>query len=179
MKKLSIILLVLTVTFLSSCKKDPIIPNEEELITTLVYTLTPTSGGAAVEFRFQDLDGDGGAAAILTEGVLQANTSYNAVIQVLNETVSPSDNITAEVLAEGEDHQFFFQMANSLMTVTYADTDASGNPIGIATTVNTLSAGTETLTITLKHEPTKPNNGTISDAGGESDIQVEFNVEIQ
>ena len=44
---------------LSSCEKDPQIPNEEELITTVTYTLTPVSGGDPVIFSFRDLDGDG------------------------------------------------------------------------------------------------------------------------
>lgn len=40
------IAMVLTaIFFLTACEKDdPVIPNEEELITTLTYTLTPSGG---------------------------------------------------------------------------------------------------------------------------------------
>ncbi len=45
-------------------------------------------------------------------------------------------------------------------------------------TLTTGVAGTGTLTFTLRHEPTKPNTG-LSDAGGETDITVTFDVTIQ
>jgi hypothetical protein len=35
-----------------------------------------------------------------------------------------------------------------------------------------------TLTVTLRHEPTKPNTG-LGDAGGETDIAATFNVTVQ
>ena len=69
----------LFLSVLSSCDKDPEVPNEEELITTLIYTLTPHVGGAPVVFSFQDLDGDGGQAPVIIEGDLMANTIYNGV----------------------------------------------------------------------------------------------------
>ena len=36
--------------------KDPVIPNEEELITTLTYRLIPTEGGETVVLTYKDLD---------------------------------------------------------------------------------------------------------------------------
>ena len=39
--------------------------------------------------------------------------------------------------------------------------------------------GSDTLTITLKHEPTKPNDGTLASAGGETDIEVSFPINVQ
>lgn len=180
MKKITFALLLFVALSLSSCKKDPAIPNEEELITTLIYTLTPSTGGAPVVFKFEDLDGDGGAAPVISQGVLQANTTYNAAIQLLNETVTPSDNIGAEVLAEGTDHQFIYAIDNSaLLNINATDADANGNPIGIETTVNTLAVGTAALTISLKHKPKKPNDNTTADAGGETDIEVQFDVDVQ
>ena len=64
MKKFNKIVIsgLVILSVLASCKKeknDPIIPNEEEVITTLNYTLTPTGGGTAIVLSFQDLDGDG------------------------------------------------------------------------------------------------------------------------
>lgn len=51
-------LLVIVLAFVA-CEKDrPVIPNENELITTLNYTLTPTNGGTAVVLTFKDLDGE-------------------------------------------------------------------------------------------------------------------------
>ena len=72
---------------LSSCEKDPQIPNEEELITTVTYTLTPVSGGDPVIFSFRDLDGDGGQSPVVVLGRPKANTVYNAVVGLYNESV--------------------------------------------------------------------------------------------
>ena len=53
-----------------------------------------------------------------------------------------------------------------------------GNPLG---TELMLSAGERklsgTLTLTLRHEPNKPNSG-LADAGGETDIEVTFDVAV-
>ena len=50
--------LAMATALLSSCKKDDlIIPNEEELITTLNYTLVSQSTSDTVLLSFVDLDG--------------------------------------------------------------------------------------------------------------------------
>ena len=61
--------------------------------------------------------------------------------------------------------------------------DADGNPIGLATTVTTGAASTGEFTVILRHEPMKDaqgvKDGDITNAGGETDIEVNFPVEIQ
>ncbi len=182
------VMILLTAIFFASCSDDddsnPVIPNEEELITTLTYTLTPVGGGTVVELSFQDLDGDGGNNPVITGGTLTANTTYNASIVLLNETENPAENITEEVRREDEEHQFFFAVSDGLnLTVDYSDADENGNPLGLATTITTGDASTGNLTVTLRHEPDKSangvSNGDITNAGGETDIEVQFNVTIQ
>ncbi len=176
-----------SILFFTSCEKeDPFVPNEEELITTLIYTLTPVGGGTAVEFRFQDLDGEGGNAPIVTNGILAANTNYTGVLTLLNEAVSPAENISDEVAAEAEEHQFFFSVTNFTIvdgTITYADVDANGYPIGLLTTFSTGTEPNMVLTIVLRHEPDKAglgvSDGGINNAGGETDIEVTFDVVVQ
>ncbi len=175
---------LIAVVSLTSCEKDdPDIPNEEELITTLIYTLTPDGGGTAIEFRFTDLDGDGGDAPIISNGTLAANTTYSGAVTLLNEAETPAENITEEVEEEDEEHQLFFTIISANATVAYADADADGNPVGLATTVTTTGASTGTLTITLRHEPNKDganvSSGDITNAGGETDIEVTFDVTVQ
>ena len=178
-----IALLFLAVLGFSSCEKeDPIIPNEEELITTMTYTLTPVGGGDVVTFYFQDLDGDGGNDPIITNGVLKANSNYIGALQLLNETETPAGDISAEVEEEGESHQFFFIVDGNAISntkISYTDEDANGNPIGLETTFSTTNASIGTLSIVLKHLPLKPNDGSLADAGGETDIQITFDVVIQ
>jgi len=185
MKNLAYFLAFLFITIGSiSCSddEDPMPPNPEEVITTLNVALTPVGGGTTVNFNFQDLDGDGGNAPTITVGDLVASTTYNAVITALNESVTPTDNITVEILAEDEDHQFFFQVAGANLGVAYTDQDADGNPVGLSSTFTTGAASTGTIIITLRHEPNKSatgvSSGDITNAGGETDIEVTFDVNI-
>ena len=186
MKKLNpmMAILFIAVLVLSSCKKeDPEIPNEEEVITTLTYTLTPSGGGTTVVLSFKDLDGDGGNAPVIVGGTLAANKTYTGTLVLLNEQASPAENITTEVQEEDLEHQFFYQTNLSSLSVAYNDQDADGNPVGIQSTITTTDAGTGTLTVTLRHEPNKSatgvSTGDITNAGGETDIEVTFDIIIE
>ena len=166
-----------------SCdKSDPVIPNEEELITTVTYTLT-SSTGEKVELNFKDLDGDGGQAPVITTGKLKPNTTYTGELKLLNETESPAENITLEIEEEALEHQFFFQVSGANATVTYKDQDTGGNPLGLRSEVKTGAVSTGQLTITLRHEPNKTasgvSQGNIANAGGETDIEVTFPLTIE
>ncbi len=170
-----------------SCSKDqpqdPVIPNEEEVITTLELTLTPTDSGNPVIFSFKDLDGDGGDAPTISGGTLRTNSTYTGYLQLLNELENPVGNISEEVEEEAEEHQFFFQSTISGMDINYDDTDANGNPIGLAINVSTNTADSGTLRIILKHEPDKfatdVSSGDITNAGGETDIEVTFPINVE
>ncbi len=178
-----VLLLGLAFVFTACDKEDPVIANEEELITTLKYTLTPTNGGTSIELSFVDLDGDGGNAPVITGGTLSANQSYSGTLDLLNEAESPAESIAAEVAAEDKEHQFFFASTVNGVTVTYDDQDADGNPLGLQTTLTTGGAGTGTLTVVLRHEPNKSAAGVveggIENAGGETDIEVSFPIDVQ
>jgi hypothetical protein len=173
---------------ITSCKKDepddPIIPNQEELITTLTYTLEPSSGGTNIVLNFQDLDGDGGDPPIISvSGPLASGETYNGQLTVLDESSTPVDDITVEVEEESEDHQFFFLAEVVDVTVSYSDSDADGNPIGISSQLVAGAASSGTLQITLRHEPDKNaagvSDGSITNAGGETDIEVSFDIDVQ
>lgn len=188
MKKLSTLLLLFaTIAFLASCKKDnndkPADPKaeEEEVITTLNMKLT--SGNETPIFSFKDLDGDGGNAPVITVDSLSANTTYDFSIELLNESESPAENITEEIQEEDEEHQFFFSSNLTSVTTTYGDKDDDGNPIGLTGQLKTGDAGSGTFTVTLRHEPNKSaanvSSGDITNAGGETDIEVTFDLNIQ
>ena len=180
MKKQTFVAL-LAFTLIACEKADPIIPNEEELITTLIYTLSPDGGGAPVELKFQDLDGDGGNAPVVKGGTLAANTTYSGSIELINEI--ESENITEELEQEEDEHQLFFNVSGLNATITYGDADSRGNPVGLSTILTTGAASSGQITVTLRHEPAKDAsgvaNGDITNAGGETDIEVTFDVVIQ
>jgi hypothetical protein len=167
---------------LASCSDDddPDPVNEEEVITTMTVTLTPQGGGTAITLQTRDLDGDGPDAPVVTvSGELSANTTYNGVIVLLNETETPAENITTEVEEEDDEHQFFFTVGGGLNAdVAYANFDGNGNPLGTQFTLTANDASTGSLAITLRHDLKKPNDGTLADAGGETDIAQTFNVVI-
>lgn len=180
---LYILLVTASLSFFTSCDDEVVIPNEEELITTLIYTLTPTDSNDVVTLSFTDLDGDGGDDPTIVNGTLRANTEYEGEIMLLNETETPVEDITVEVIEEAEEHQFFYELDAGGIVIDYDDTDANLQPIGIKTTLNTRLAGVENLKITLIHEPDKSaenvSTGDITNAGGEADIEVSFKITVQ
>jgi hypothetical protein len=170
------------VTFVS-CSDDDAAPmpiNEEEIITTFTATLVPQGSGTQVTLQSRDLDGDGPDAPVVTvSGDLLPGVIYNGSIVLLNETETPAEDITVEVEAEDEEHQFFYTVSGGLdVSVEYANFDGNNNPLGTAFTLTTGAASTGSLAFTLRHEPTKPNTG-LADAGGETDLAVTFSVSVQ
>jgi len=179
----SFLFLFIAALCFTSCEKDePEVENEEELITTLIYTLTP-AGGDPVELRFTDLDGDGGNDPVVNSQILSSGTTYTGAVRFLNESEIPAEEITEEIEEEDAEHQVFFQSSISGLSFAYTDMDGDGNPIGLASTLTTGDAGSGTLTVTLRHEPSKSASGVadgnIANAGGETDIEVTFNVSVQ
>ncbi len=176
------------VLFLASCEDDdpetPTIPNEEEVITTLTLTLSSDDNDDVV-LKYQDLDGDGGEPPIITPATasLNVNTTYSGVIKVENELEDPAENITEEVEEEGAEHQFFFMDENDILSYSYSDEDENGNPVGIESEIMTGTDGSTTLTIILRHEPDKyaegVADGDITNAGGETDIEVSFDIDVE
>lgn len=161
--------------FIISCGENPKPVNEEEVITTLIMTFKEGANTAAI-FTFRD--------SVITNDTLAANKVYDVTIELLNESATPADTITKEVKEEGADHQFFFAPASGLnIAFAYSDTDDEGHPVGLSSTATTTTASTGQLTVTLRHEPDKHaagvESGDISNAGGETDAEVTFDVVIQ
>ena len=186
MKK-NIYIILFTFTILSACSPDRIPEpiNEEEVITTLTIELTPDNGGDIVTLTSRDIDGDGpDAPEINISGSLVANTAYSGTETLLNETVFPAEIITEEVEEEGVDHQFFYELGGNVnAAIAYKDSDLNGDPIGIEFTLTTVSAGSGSLTATLRHKPDKSEagvrDGDITNAGGETDFAQIFNITVE
>ena len=175
--------------FISCSNENDATPvNEEELITTITAVFTPEGGGSAVTLNSRDLDGDGPNAPVITiSGPFTQNTTYNGVVAFTNESVSPAEDITAEIVAEAEDHQIFYQTTGSLPDFIYSTTaenvDANGKPIGLQTVFTTTTAATGVLKISLIHLPNKTAAGVAAgdptNAGGNTDATEEFSVRVE
>ncbi len=166
--------------------KEPEIENEEELITTVKYKLTPQGGGASVELTFVDKDGQGGNAPIIAGGIISKGVTYDGELTLLNESGTKAESITDEVVEESDDHQVFYTASSELkdaISVTYKDKDKSGNPLGVKTGLVTKSNAKGSIKITLRHLPNKKGSGVtagdITNAGGETDIEVSIPLEVK
>ena len=188
MKNLKFLPIGIVALFISSCSSDdnssaPV--NEEEVITTVKVTLTPQNGGTPIVLQSRDLDGDGPNAPVITTSAnLAANTVYNGSLDLLNEIATPAESITSEIIEEALDHQFFFSATNNIGTTAYAAPfDGNSQPIGVNFTFTTTNAANGNLTVVLRHEPNKSADGVasgdITNAGGETDIQVTFPVVVE
>lgn len=169
-----------TLLFVACSSDDDASPepvNEEEVITTMIVTL---NGPDQVVLTYQDLDGDGPDAETLTvSGALSANTTYEGSIRLLNESEEEVEEITEEIEEDDDEHQFFYTIGTGLdVTTEYADEDENGNPVGLSFTLTTGAASSGSLTFTLRHEPTKPNDG-LENAGGSTDIEKSFDLVVQ
>jgi hypothetical protein len=168
---------------LSSCKKDddlvtvpPPIANEVEVITTMTLQFTDPAGVQPdVSATFRDPDGDGGLSYDIFDTIrLQNNTVYNANILLLNETVSPADTISNEVLDEDDEHLFCFTPSFANLSIMRTDTDGTYE-VGLQSQWTVGNVGNGTTQVLLKHQP-GIKDGTC--APGETDIDITFVTEI-
>ncbi len=69
------------------------------------------------------------------------------------------------------------------MDWSYLDNDTKGKPLGLSLHVYTPTAGSGTLIVTLRHQPNKNaagvDLGDLTNAGGETDVEVTFQVTVQ
>jgi hypothetical protein len=189
--------IVLSLAAIAACGGDDGgVVNENEVITTVLLELTPGDGGAAVTAAFNDPDGDGGAVPTIEPLVLASGKTYAMTVRFQNRLETPPDEITDEVRDESDQHQVFFTGSaingpatatpGAPLTHSYADTDANGLPIGLASTI-VAAAGTGTLVVTLRHIPPvndvaakvaglamQVQTGGVAALPGDTDAQVTF-----
>lgn len=156
--------------------------NEEEVITTLNLKLTPISGGAALQFSYDDPDGPGGAAPTISPVTLPANRQFNLEVELLDKTKTPVANITDEVEQEADKHRMYY-VSGGNFNVSQLNNDASGLPLGTTGVLATGAAGSGTLRVVLRHYGGNPPNKAATDAvdspKSSSDVDVTFTVTVQ
>lgn len=182
---LGILLTIASSLLFFSCKKEALgEDNAEEVITTMVLTFTPQSGGNSLQYQFDDPDGPGGNDPVKEAIVLSPGTSYLVSLQLLNKTSNPVEDITLEVKEEAQAHRFYLEpSANSNIVVSNLDNDDAGLPLGINSTWQTGAAATGTIKITLRHYPGYPPDkaaGDLVDSPKSStDVEIEFDTKVQ
>lgn len=183
---LSGLLLFLLIIGISSCKNDkdapdipPPVENDPEVLTTLTLTFIDSAGVLpSTSATFRDPDGDGGNGPDVFDDIeLAPTTTYLVEISLLNETVTPADNLTEEVRSEDDEHLFCLT-PDGTADVDIVRTDSDGTfEVGLSSKWTTGVASTGNVRVVLKHQPDGLKDGTCTP--GETDIDVNFVLNIQ
>ena len=183
MKKTSGYLIALCFLLLlaTSCKKDNEEVNENELITTIEVHATEQGTSSKKIFKWEDVDGAGGANPVMDDIILSPNKVYTVELQLLDKTKTPAANLTDDIRAESANHRFYFEPSSANISVGGLDNDAMGVPFGLRSTWTTTSASTGTMKITLRHYPegNKQASDLVNNTRSSSDAEVTFNTRIQ
>lgn len=178
--------ILMTAILFIACKKDGDIhpTDDNELITRVELKFTDVTAKTTLTYTFQDKDGDPKTAPEKFDKiVLNKGVTYSVSVGVYDDTKSPVMDITQEINEEADVHLFVYKATPaSLLTTTILDKDKNGLPIGLSSSVLTQStAGSGKLNLLLKHQPEL--NGvrvkTGQEAGGSTDIDLLFDVEIK
>ncbi|MFL1894554.1 hypothetical protein ACJRPK_02555 [Aquimarina sp. 2-A2] len=163
----------------SACGSDDDLPeviNEEETITTVKLNFTEAGSSETKTVVWTENKKD----AI----TLKADTNYQVSIQFLDESdPNAVDNITEEVIAEKDEHLVYFNSTVKGLSIKSAANDvidSNGVAINITTTWQspvTIESGI--VTAFLIHEPLTKVGTERSDFGGETDIEVSFDVKVE
>lgn len=195
LQKLPIYLFAVLAMGFASCEsEDPVPENDAEVITDVTLTFQEIdAAGAAVGSPFSatasDPEGiETGATPTIETVTLAKGKSYRMNITLTNGIAE--EDITAEVLEEADEHQFFFlggAFTSNILTISYDD--PSGELIGLQTELGVSSSpGTNNtqMQIVLRHAldksypgATNPNFATYEQAGGETDLDITFPIVIE
>lgn len=185
-KSVFLALVAAVIMFFAGCTEpeEPVLPDEISPITTVKYSLFQDGGGIPKVFIWRDLDGEGGADPTRQQGqTLDPETNYTAVVDLFNENESPVEDIGRYIRQSGISHQLFFETSLQDVSIRYGDRDDDGNPIGLSCQFKTGGPEFGALKITLRSELDKLNEGVddgdITNAGGQTDLEITFDVEVK
>lgn len=193
-KRLPIYLFAALAFGFASCEsEDPVPENEGEVITDVSLNFQELDAGGnpvGLVFTATASDPEGievGATPTIDEIKLTKGKNYRMTITVTNNI--EGDDITAEILAEGDEHQFYFlgtAFTGNILTIAYDD--PSGELIGLQNELTVSSSpGTNNtqMQVVLRHDldksypgATNPNFQNFVQAGGETDLDITFPVVI-
>ncbi|HQW70905.1 MAG: type 1 periplasmic binding fold superfamily protein [Saprospiraceae bacterium] len=177
------LMFVLSSLLLLSCSYDVEPVNEEEVINEIKIILKDEDNKSYI-LSYSDSDGDGPIAPQITSQELPANQKLTGNITFENTLNTPVQSITDEILEEGDVHQLFYIFSgNPTPSIIYQDSDVNGKPIGLQFEIITKEPYIGKLNLVLRHQPNKNgsnvNTGDITNAGGESDVDISFDVVVK
>ena len=157
----------------SYCSKsdDPVEVNEVEAFTRVVlkvggYTYTYNVGSPAPEIK------------------LAFGEVYGTSIEFYDAS-DPNDveNMTLEVIEEADEHYIFYEVSSGVgLNITSNSSDVIGaesKGININTDWTATDNGSGTLRVSLIHQPTNVAGTTRAAIGGETDIEVDWPIDVE
>src|SRR5690606_26706181 len=179
----------LELSFASCESDDPVPENDGELITDATLTFQELhEGGVPVGTPFSAKASDPEGIEIGSSPTIE-NVRWSNGMNITVANSIAGEDITAEILAEADEHQFFFLgtvFSSNILTIAYDD--PSGELIGLQnelTVSATPSSNNGLMQVVLRHDlnksfdgATNPNFANFAQAGGETDLDITFPVVI-
>lgn len=146
---------------------------EEELVNQVTLTLEPEAGGDPVSATITD---DLNGTVTQDHALLLLPGAYRGSITLTNTTVEPPVDITQEVIAEADEHRFFYTIVPEAAGLAVSDLDLDGNGIvfgqqfRLVVAANFSAGG---INVVLTHFDEMPK-GDGSVPSNETDVDVTF-----
>lgn len=178
----ALIALIASSIFFASCgitEHDHDDNHDHDYATTVIITLVNQGNTSdTVKAMWKDLDGPGGALPSIIDTLkLKSDITYLGTIELYNESKSPRTDISAEILADGYEHQFFYTPSAGIANLidwTITDKDTNNLPVGLQFEVKTKGESDQTgiINVVLSHYDSMIKDGIRRSL--ESDIDIDF-----
>lgn len=162
---------------------------EEEEISQVSLTFTPDNGEDAITAIWFDADGEGSGTPTIDDIELEEGVTYVLELVLTNTLGATDEDITTEIMEEGDEHMFFFGFTDGIFEdptgdgnidsrndpINYNDMDDNGQALGLSTTW-TAGEHSETpgeFNIILKHQPDLKTASSDANVGG-TDVDITF-----
>lgn len=173
---------------LTSCTRDddnpPKVVNESEVITDVTLTFKDDAGTSKIYTYTNPLYRDDDYIEPLIQ--LEQDKTYQVMADFYDKSDPDNPEVqTEEITEEKDDHFLEYQFTDVNIGLTRTDpaetTDNNGVQIGLHTQWVAEQAGTGKVQVTLIHQPEtkETNNPNGNHTGGETDVEVLFDLNIQ
>lgn len=158
-------------------KKENGSQDEHDAVTTVEIWLI--QGADTIRGRYKDPDGPGGRLPVIDTLRPAAGQRYTYAVRLLNESVNPSEDLTAVIFEQEKNTHMFFLFLEP--DTTYAailsvdDRDDLGRPVGGRGTYEQRRSGLGSLHCVLKHYLNPADKNRALEAGS-TDIDIRLPV---
>lgn len=186
---------ILTILTFPSCSKEdpkkPIITNPQEVLTTVLISGYNHDDSNNVMYQFnykwEDLDGDGGNLPNIDTLVLDTGIEYHCHILIIDKTKVPFVTVSNAIEKEKNVHQFFYTTSENLkgkFSTEILDFDDNSPKLPVGLEFHLLTTSNQyyqlpifgSLKIVLSHYDGVPKT---NEKSNESDIDINFPVKIK